>query len=186
MRHASCRATVPVSSAVSSGSGLLLAAALGTGLGLASTACGLRQNLRNEFVSYRGAWFCETKDCAEKEMKRSAKGHNEGDSLRIMHGKLQPRAALVFNPGKPVTSFSAKVADCKGKEVPVPDSSVKAPGSHDISGEGESWVVVLDRAELSDLTIESKGSCAILKVTTHATWEKDTTYDERGGIQVEG
>lgn len=158
----------------------------GAGLGLTATGCGLRQNLRNEFVSYRGAWFCEKKDCAEKDMKRSAKGHNEGDSLRIMHGKLQPRAALAFNPGKPVVSFSAKVADCKGKEIAVPDGSVKAPGSHDLSGEGESWVVVLDRAELSDLTIESKGSCAILKVTTHATWEKGTSYDERGGIQVEG
>jgi hypothetical protein len=165
---------------------LALASLVGTGIGVSASGCGLRQNLRNEFVSYRGAWFCEKKDCAEKDMKRSAKGHNEGDSLRIMHGKLQPRAALAFNPGKPVVSFSAKVADCKGKEIAVPDGSVKAPGSHDLSGEGESWVVVLDRAELSDLTIENKGSCAILKVTTHATWEKGTSYDERGGIQVEG
>lgn len=173
MRHASCRAPIVASIAPA----LLVASLLG---------CGLRQNLRNEFVSYRGAWFCDAKDCAENEMKRSAKGHNEGDSLRIMHGKLQPRAALVFNPGKPVQSFSAKVADCKGKEIAVPEGNVKAPGSHAIGGEADSWVVVLDRAELSGLEISSKGSCAILKVTTHATWEKDTSYDERGGIQVEG
>jgi hypothetical protein len=155
-------------------------------------ACGLVaglsgcQNLRNEFVSFRGAWFCEKKDCAEAEMKRSSKGHNKTDRLRIMHGKVQPRAALAFYPGKPVASFSAKVADCKGKEIAVPDGSVKAPGSHGISGEADSWVIVLDRAELSDLTIDKKGDCSVLTVTTHATWEKGTKYHEQGGIQVEG
>lgn len=168
------------------GNVIVLGLVLGLGLGFGPGACGLRQNLRNEFVSYRGAWFCPKKDCSEKEMKRSAKGQNESESLRIMHGKLQPRAALVFNPGKPVTSFTAKVADCKGKEIDVPSGSVKAPGTHDIAGEGDSWVVVLDRSELSDLKIDNKGKCGVLRVTTHATWEKGTTYEERGGIQVEG
>ena len=46
-------------------------------------------------------------------MVKSSKGSERG-STRISYGKVQPFAALVFNPGAQVETFSAKVSDCKG------------------------------------------------------------------------
>ena len=45
--------------------------------------CGaLRQNLRNQFVSYRGAWSCPSPGCKSNEVVQSKKGSNQGE-LRI-------------------------------------------------------------------------------------------------------
>jgi hypothetical protein len=143
----------------------------------------LRQNLRNEFLSYRGAYFCESSGCAQKDMKESKQGHNEGD-VRYLHGKLQPAAALVFNPGTTATSVTARVTDCKNKTVPVPEGSVQAPGSHALPGNADSWVVMIDPAELAGITIDS-GSCKTLLVEATAAFAKGTTHTQPGGIQVE-
>jgi hypothetical protein len=138
-------------------------------------ACGLRQNLRNQFVSYRGTWACEKASCDEAQMKRSTKNHREGD-VNITHARLQPAAAMVFHPGTPVESLTASV-ECSGQRADVPEARVKAPGSHGIGGESDSWVVVLDPADYS-----MKG-CKVWRVTTHATWPDGKTYEERAGVQ---
>ena len=154
--------------------GLLLA-----GFSVAIGCGSLRQNLRNEFLSYRGAWFCESPGCAQKDMKQSKQGHNEGD-VRYNHGKLQPAAALVFNPGTEATGVTAKVIDCKGSSIAVPESSVQAPGAHELPAQGNSWVVMVDPAELSGLD----SGCGKLRVEATATFPKGTTHTQPGGIQV--
>lgn len=140
--------------------------------------------MRNEFLSFRGAWFCEKKDCAEKSMKRSSKGTDEG-GVRIGYGKVQPNAALVFNAGASVETFKATVKDCKGKSMDVASKNIKKPGSHGVSGQSDSWVVMLDKGDLGDLNFSSKGKCAKLIVTASATWAKGTSYEDKGGIKAE-
>ncbi len=152
----------------------VLVAGLGIGVGCGS----LRQNLRNEFLSYRGAWFCESPGCAQKDMKQSKQGSNEGD-IRFNKGKLQPSAALVFNPGTEATGVTAKVIDCKGAAIAVPSSSVQAPGAHKLPAQGNSWVVMVDPSELPGLD----SGCGKLKVEATATFPKGTTHTQPGGIQ---
>ncbi len=153
-------------------------------LGGIAAGCGLRQNLRNEFLSFRGAFFCEKKNCAEKDMKRSAKGTEEG-GVRVSYGKVQPTAALVFNAGADVESFTATVVDCKGKSMDIADGNLKKPGAHGISSESDSWVVLLDKGDLGDLTFDSSGKCAKLVVTAQAKWPKGTSYEDKGGIKAQ-
>lgn len=153
-------------------------------LGTLTGACPLCQNLRNEFLSFRGAWFCEKKDCTEDDMVESSKGTSEGET-RIAHGKLQPAAALVFHPGVDVETFTASVEDCKGNKVWLPDTALRKPGSHAIKGQSDSWVVLVDKTALSELTLDKKGNCAVWRVTASATWPKGTSYSDRAGIKAE-
>lgn len=141
-------------------------------------ACGaLRQNLRNQFVSYRGTWACEKPGCDQAKMKRSTKNHRDGE-VNITHAKLQPAVAMVFHPGAPVESMTASV-ECSGQRADVPAARLEAPGAHRIGGEGDSWVVMLDPSDYA-----MKG-CKVWRVTTHATWSDGSTYQERAGVQVE-
>lgn len=161
--------------------GLLIAClAFGTGLG-----CGaLRQNLRGQFVSYRGAWSCASAGCSTGEVAQSKKGRTRGE-LRIAEVALQPHAGLVFYPGVPVKTMTATVRDCKGKVAEVPSDRVEPPGRHDIAAEPDSWVVWLDEALVSGLEV-GKGDCAVLIVETHSTWDDGKEYDAEGAIEVRG
>lgn len=156
--------------------GLLLPPAAGCGA--------MRQNLRNEFVSYRGAWSCESAGCSSREVVQSKKGRTQGE-LRIAEVRLQPHAGLVFYPGKPVETLTATVRDCKGKSKEVPSDKVQPPGRHKISAEPDSWVIWLDEALVSDLEV-GQGECAVLVVKTHSTWDNDKEYDAEGAIEVGG
>lgn len=164
-----------------------LAAGLGLGsvLALGSGGCGaLRQNLRNEFVSYRGAWSCASAGCKSSEVVQSKKGRTQGE-LRIAEVALQPHAGLVFYPGKPVKTLTATVRDCKGKSKDVPSDKVQPPGRHKLGAEPTSWVVWLDEALVSDLEV-GKGECAVLIVKTHATWDDGKVYDAEGAVEIGG
>lgn len=146
-------------------------------------ACGaLRQNLRSQFVSYRGAWSCAEPGCSSAEVVQSKSGRNEGE-LRINDVKLQPHAGLVFYPGTPVQGMTATVRDCKGKRKDVPTDKVQPPGRHRIGAEPDSWVIWLDERLVADLEVGS-GGCAVLTVTTHSTWADGSTYDAEGAVQV--
>lgn len=159
-----------------------LGLALGSSLALGSGCGALRQNLRNEFVSYRGAWACASAGCKIGDEEQSRAGSNKGE-LRINDVKLQPRAGLVFYPGKPVETLTASVRDCKGKRKDVPSELVQAPGKHSIGAEPDSWVVWIDEAIAADLEV-SRGDCAVLIVTTHSTWSDGKDYDAEGAIKV--
>jgi hypothetical protein len=144
----------------------------------AVVACGaLRQNLRNQFVSYRGAWACEKSGCDEAQMKRATKNHREGE-VNVTHARLAPAAAMVFHPGTPVESMTASV-ECSGQRADVPASRVKAPGSHGIGGESDSWVVLLDP---SDYDLKD---CKTWRVTARATWSDGSTYEETAGVKAQ-
>jgi hypothetical protein len=162
------------------GSGL----ALGLVLALGSGCGALRQNLRNEFVSYRGAWSCASAGCKSNEVVQSKAGRNQGE-LRINDVKLQPHVGLVFYPGKPVKTLTATVRDCKGKSKEVPSDKVQAPGRHKLSAEPDSWVIWLDEALVADLEV-SKGDCAVLTVKTHSAWDDGKVYDAEGAVEIGG
>lgn len=153
---------------------------LGSGL-----ACGaLRQNLRSQFVSYRGAWFCESAGCSSRDVVQSKAGSNQGE-LRINDVKLQPHTGLVFYPGVPVQGMTATVRDCKGKSKDIPSDKVQAPGRHKIGSEPDSWVIWLDQKLVADLEVGS-GNCGVLVVKTHATWDDGSVYDCEGAVKIKG
>lgn len=166
------------------GSVVALGSVLALGLALGSGCGALRQNLRNQFVSYRGAWSCASAGCKSSDVVQSKTGRNKGE-LRINDAKLQPHAALVFYPGTPVKTMTATLRDCKGKSKDVPSGKVQPPGRHKIQAEPDSWVVWIDEALVSDLET-SKGDCAVLTVKTHSTWEDGSVYDAEGAIEVGG
>jgi hypothetical protein len=147
-------------------------------LSLGVPACGaLRQNLKNQFVSFRGAWHCASGRCELPKMVRSTQGHREGD-LKVSHVRLAPQAALVFYPGTPVETFSATIS-CGGQTVDVPGERVLPPGKHGISGQGDAWVIVVDPGDYA------LGSCDTYRVKTHSTWENGKRkYEEPGAIKV--
>lgn len=153
--------------------------------GLVGPGCGaLRQNLRNEFVSYRGAWSCASAGCSSSDVVQSKSGSNKGE-LRINAAKLQPHAGLVFYPGTPVATMTATVRDCKGKTKEIPGDKVQAPGRHKIKAEADSWVIWLDEKLVADLEVGS-GECGVLTVKTHSTWDSGKFYDAEGAIDVGG
>ncbi|MCR9162082.1 MAG: hypothetical protein ACE37F_28500 [Nannocystaceae bacterium] len=101
---------------------LLLLGLVGAPLAL---GCGaLRQNLRNQFLSYRGAWQCEGGNCKMPAMKRSIKQHREGET-DITHVTMHNQVAMVFNAGAAPDSFSAKIS-CGGDVAEVPAERIKA------------------------------------------------------------
>jgi hypothetical protein len=140
-----------------------------------------RQNLRGEFVSYRGAWFCGKPECDEAKMQRSSQAHREGD-LTVNHGKVKNGAALVFNAEKPPKTLTASVKDCKGNSAAVPGDKVKAPGSHSIPGQSEAWAVVVLPADYPELELGK--DCKTWTVTTHAEWDKGK-WDQAGAITLD-
>lgn len=154
------------------------------GLAFVGVACGaLRQNLRNQFLSYRGAWFCDAPGCASSDVVQSKKGSNKGE-LRINNVKLQPHAGLVFYPGTPVSGMTATVRDCKGKSKEIPGDKVQKPGRHKIGAEPDSWVIWLDERLVADLEVGT-GDCAVLTVSTHASWDDGSTHDAQGAVKIE-
>lgn len=155
---------------------LLLLGLVGAPLAL---GCGaLRQNLRNQFLSYRGAWQCEGGKCKMPAMKRSIKQHREGET-DITHVTMHNQVAMVFNAGAPPDSFSAKIA-CGGDSSDVPAERVKAPGAHKISGQSDSYVVLV---RPSDYPFGE--GCNKFRVTAHATWEGGKKeYDAVAGLEL--
>ena len=145
----------------------------------ATVSCGsLRQNLRNEFLSFRGVWQCAEKKCEESEMQRATQGHAEGE-IRISHVKVQPAVSAVFSPGTTVQTFTAKL-ECGGNTLVLDSDRIARPGDHGISSESESWVVRVRKKDLKEL-----GDCKTVYIKANCTFEKGTTYEAVGGIQVE-
>jgi hypothetical protein len=140
-----------------------------------------RQNLRGEFVSYRGAWFCGKPGCDEQKMQRSSQAHREGD-LTVNHGKVKNGVALVFSAGKAPKTLTASVKDCKGNTADVPGDKVKAPGSHAVSGQSDAWAVIVMPEDYPGLELGK--SCKTWTVTTHAEWDKGK-WDQAGAVELD-
>jgi hypothetical protein len=139
----------------------------------------MRQNLRGQELSYRGAWFCAEKDCSEKQMQRSTSGTREG-AVDIASVKLRPHAGLAFTAEAPFDKLNVKVEDCKGKSVELDASAIKKPGEHKIgdSAARESWMVVLDKR----LDLKFGKKCAWV-ATVVATWSDGATFTSQAGIK---
>jgi hypothetical protein len=154
---------------------------------LAGFGCAaLRQNMRGQELSYRGAWYCESAGCEEADMVQSRAGHRE-DTTMINEVKLQPQAALAFTAASPFETLTATVEDCKGTSAEVPAGDIAEAGAHGVgdSGARESWLVWLDPAHLGELELGS-GSCAIWTVEATASWSDGASYSLRAGVEVGG
>lgn len=139
----------------------------------------MRQNLRGQELSYRGAWFCAEAGCSEKQMQRSSSGTREG-AVDIASVKLRPRAALAFTAEAPFDKLDVKVEDCKGKSVELGADAIKKPGDHKIGDASarESWMVVLDES----LGLKFGKKCAWI-ATVVATWPDGATFTSQAGIR---
>ncbi len=140
-------------------------------------ACALRQNLRNQFLSYRGAWHCEKKACGQAGMTRSTRATRSGQ-VDITTVKMNPKVAMVINAGAPPETFTAQLA-CGGQTQQVPADKILGPGAHKISGQADSYVVLVDPADYAF------GDCNEYRLRAHATWEGGKRkYDLEAGLSV--
>ena len=141
-------------------------------------ACGLRQNLRNQFLSYRGAWHCDKKACGQAGMSRSTRGSRAGD-VEITNVKMNPRVAMVVNAGAAPQTFSAQLA-CGGQTQEVPGERVLPPGQHKIAGQGDSYVILIEPGDYAF------SDCREYRLRAHATWENGKReYDLEAGIAIQ-
>ena len=145
----------------------------------------LRQNIRGQELSYRGAWYCEAEGCDAKAMVKSTRGSRDGE-VNINTVKLAPRAAMAFTAAAPFDHLEAIVRDCKGNKALVPESDIARAGKHGVgdSNAQESWIVWIDPGALKDLE-RGAGSCAIWKVEAVATWSDSATHTLTAGLQIE-
>lgn len=157
-------------------------AGVAAGATLAGTvACGeMRQNMRGEYVTYRGAWFCAKAGCDDTSMQRSAKAHRVGE-MTVNHGKVTAGAALVFKPQKTPQTFTAKVSDCAGQVADVPADKIKAPGAHGIAGQSDCYVVRVDPKDYPALAFGK--DCKSWTVATHSTFDKGTSWEAKAGLE---
>lgn len=146
---------------------------------------GLRQNMRGQELSYRGAWYCETEGCSASEMTKSRTGTRDGE-ININTVKLAPKAAMTFTAAAPFDSLTATVRDCKGNSKEVPSGDIEAAGGHSVGDDDarESWIVWIDPAALDGLE-QSKGSCAVWKIEATAVWSDGATYSLTAGLDIE-
>jgi hypothetical protein len=160
---------------------LTLAATLTTLTGCAS----LRQNMKGQELSYRGAWSCEATDCKANEMVKSHTGTRDGE-VNINTVKLAPRAAMMFTAAAPFDSLTATARDCKGNSAPIPSADIIAAGKHAVGDADakESWAIWIDPASLSGLQ-HSNGACAVWKVEATAVWSDGATYSLTAGVDIE-
>jgi hypothetical protein len=145
----------------------------------------LRQNIRGQELSYRGAWFCEGSSCKDDDLVVSHRGTRDG-TTDIATIELGSKAALAFTAASAFEALEANVRDCKGKTAAVPASSIIPAGKHKVGDADvrESWIVWIDRSELSSLELGS-GKCARWLVDAKASWTDGATYSMTVGVEVE-
>lgn len=155
------------------------------GLGIASGCAEMRQNMRGQELSYRGAWYCEQPGCAPADMVLSRSGSREG-TTSINQVELQPKAALAFTAAAEFETLEATVRDCAGNSAAIPAGDIERAGSHEVGDQSarESWIVWIDPASLSGL--ELGPSCKIWKVEARASWPDGAAYSLVAGVEVEG
>lgn len=143
----------------------------------------LRQNMRGQELSYRGAWYCEAANCKPGEMVQSRSGTRDGE-VTINTVELAPRAAMMFTAASAFETLTATVRDCKGNAVEVPTRDIVPAGEHGVGDAEaqESWVIWIDPAGLSGLN-RSKG-CSVWKVEAKASWTDGATYSLTAGVDI--
>lgn len=164
----------------------VLATSLVLAFATSLTACAaLRQNVRGQELSYRGAWHCSSGACEAGEMVKSMVGTRDGEVM-INTVTLEPKVGLAFTAAAAFDSLTATVRDCKGNAAEVPASDIVMPGKHGIDdGDArESWIVWLDPSALGKLE-RGKGAC-VWKVEAKATWTDGATYSLTAGVKDAG
>jgi len=147
----------------------------------------LRQNLRGQDLSFRGAWFCAKAGCGEGKMQRSTRGSRRGETS-VTKVKMQPAVALAFWAEAEPSNLEASVKDCKGKSAKVDAAMIKRPGEHGIQDPRaqQSFIVLLEGDATGGLTLKKKGECAVWTVTATAHWDDGATYSIEAAIDTSG
>lgn len=151
-----------------------------------SACAALRQNVRGQELSYRGAWHCSSGACEAGEMVKSMVGTRDGEVM-VNTVKLDPKVGLAFTAAAAFDSLTATVRDCKGNAAEVPASDIVTPGKHGIDdGDAhESWIVWVDPSALGKLE-RGTGACAVWKIEAKATWSDGATYSLTAGVNAAG
>lgn len=146
----------------------------------------LRQNMRGQELSYRGAWHCGSGACKAADMVKSTSGTRDG-TVNINTVKLDPKAGMAFTAAAPFDALTATARDCKGNSAAIPTADIVAPGKHGVRDQDarESWIVWIDPAKLGGLQ-QGKGGCAVWKVEATATWSDGASYSLIAGVDIGG
>lgn len=153
---------------------------------LASIGCAeLRQNLRGQELSYRGAWFCEDSSCKGGQLVKSTRGTRDG-TTDIATIELESKAALAFTAASAFETLDATVRDCKGNTASVPASSIVPGGKHEVGDASarESWIIWIDPSELGKLELGT-GKCSRWLIDARAGWTDGASYSMTVGVEVE-
>jgi hypothetical protein len=144
----------------------------------------LRQSMRGQELSYRGAWHCDQRACEPGTMVKSTSGTRDG-IVNINTVKLDPKAGMAFTAAAPFDSLTATVRDCKGNSAGVPERDIVRPGNHGIGDPDarESWIIWVDPSALSGLE-RGSGSCAVWKLEATATWSDGATNTLTAGLDL--
>jgi hypothetical protein len=156
---------------------------IATSIAISLLGCAsLRQSMRGQELSYRGAWHCDGGACKSAKMVKSTRGTRDG-TVNINTVKLDPKAGMAFTAASPFDQLTATVRDCKGKSAAVPERDIVRPGKHGIVDQEarESWIIWIDPAALGGLE-RGSGSCAVWKVEATATWADGATNSLTAGI----
>lgn len=153
----------------------------------ATSGCAeLRQNLRGQELSFRGAYFCEANECSDTALTRSRVGTSEG-TTPVVSVKFIPRVALAFTAETAFESLSATAKDCEGNTALLPDEAIRRPSDHEIgpAEARESWMVELEPRKLKGLglTYGDRGACGRLDVHVEGTWMDGAKYSLDVGLK---
>lgn len=139
----------------------------------------LRQNLRGQELSFRGAWYCEANECSDAALTRSRVGTTEG-TTPVVSVKFIPRVALAFTAETVFDSLAVTVKDCEGHEAELPADAIRRPSEHEIGPEDarESWMVEVEPRALKGLgvTYGDRGACGRLDLHVVGTWVDGAKY----------
>lgn len=146
-----------------------------------SGCASLRQSMRGQELSYRGAWYCKSGPCSAGEMVKSTTGTRDGTTM-INSVKLDPKAGLAFTAAAAFDSLTATARDCKGHSAEIPAADIVAPAAHGIAdGDArESWIVWVDPNSLSSLDPACRWT-----IDATGTWADGASFSLSAGIDHE-
>jgi hypothetical protein len=148
-------------------------------LALSSGCAELKQNLRGQELSFRGAYDCAASSCEDAALARSRVGTTEG-TTPVVSVKFIPRVTLAFTAETAFESLTATAKDCSGNAAELPPEAISKPGSHAIGAEDarESWMVEIEPRALKGLGLEygDRGPCGRLDVHVVGTWVDGAKY----------
>jgi hypothetical protein len=143
----------------------------------------VRQNMKGQELSFRGAWECGTAGCGEAEMSRSNAGRRDG-AMDVVAVALRPRAALLFASAAPFSALEVEVTDCDGAAITLAPAQIEPVDQTELVAPVGSTVVWLDAGQAKALKRSPEGPCQTWIVEATATWADGARYTQAIGVDL--